>query len=484
MNNLQQTNKEDDNFPRTLYVGNLSPQVSESLITELFGVIGAVKGCKMIADPNSQDPYCFVEYFSHHHALAAHSAMNLRPILGKEIKVNWATRPSGKRDPPSHHHIFVGDLAPETTCEDLRAFFAKVGEVADAKVMKDMTTNKSKGYGFVTFVNYQDAQDIVDKKTVLSESLHGRQVRCNWASRKNGTPQQNPKLDLNVVMNQSTQSNCTVYVGGCMSGLNDQLMREAFTEFGNIVEIRVFPDKGYAFVKMDNHADAARAIVAKHQTSLEGYNIKCSWGKEGTSSAGQQMNQLQYSNNNPVNQMINQMDGLQVGQWSQQESNMWNQQSQINQQSQQMAAWNQHQGGQQTATWNAWAPSASSMATIGSQQQQGGTSGWAATQQTSNSWTAGGTTGGQQQGASQNPWAPTATYSQQQQNWGWTQQAAGATGDGWNNRAAQLQQVVAGGNGSNGHSIGTWNGQWGSFQQSSNQQAGDPGTNNNSDIKL
>ena len=41
----------------------------------------------------------------------------------------------------------------------------------------------------------------------------------------------------------------------------------------------------------------------------------------------------------PVNQMINQMDGLQVGQWSQQESNMWNQQSQINQQSQQMAAW-------------------------------------------------------------------------------------------------------------------------------------------------
>ena len=37
--------------------------------------------------------------------------------------------------------------------------------------------------------------------------------------------------------------------------------------------------------------------------------------------------------------MINQMEGLQVGQWSQQESNMWNQQSQINQQSQQMAAW-------------------------------------------------------------------------------------------------------------------------------------------------
>jgi len=57
------------------------------------------------------------------------------------------------------------------------------------------------------------------------------------------------KLDYNTVVNQSSCTNCTVYLGGCMSGLTEQLMRETFTGFGNIIEIRVFPDKGYSFIK-------------------------------------------------------------------------------------------------------------------------------------------------------------------------------------------------------------------------------------------
>uniref|UniRef100_H2Z818 RRM domain-containing protein n=1 Tax=Ciona savignyi TaxID=51511 RepID=H2Z818_CIOSA len=73
--------QDDEAFPKTLYVGNLDPLVSESLIMELFGVIGPCKSCKMITDPAGGDPYCFVEYFDHGHALAAHGAMNQRKIL-------------------------------------------------------------------------------------------------------------------------------------------------------------------------------------------------------------------------------------------------------------------------------------------------------------------------------------------------------------------------------------------------------------------
>ena len=34
-------------------------------------------------------------------------------------------------------------------------------------------------------------------------------------------------------------------------------------------------------LRFDQHADAAQAITAKHGTQLEGYTVKCSWGKEG-----------------------------------------------------------------------------------------------------------------------------------------------------------------------------------------------------------
>ena len=52
--------------------------------------------------------------------------------------------------------------------------------------MQNFEKNKSKGYGFVSFNNYEDARDIVEKRSVLTEALHGRSLRCHWASRNNG----------------------------------------------------------------------------------------------------------------------------------------------------------------------------------------------------------------------------------------------------------------------------------------------------------
>ncbi|KAJ8360898.1 hypothetical protein SKAU_G00174230 [Synaphobranchus kaupii] len=46
------------------------------------------------------------------------------------------------------------------------------------------------------------------------------------------------------------------------------------------MEIRVFPDKGYSFVRFNSHEGAAHAIVSVNGTSIEGHVVKCYWGKE------------------------------------------------------------------------------------------------------------------------------------------------------------------------------------------------------------
>lgn len=46
--------------------------------------------------------------------------------------------------------MFVGDLSPEITTEDIKSAFAPFGKISDARVVKDMATGKSKGYGFVS----------------------------------------------------------------------------------------------------------------------------------------------------------------------------------------------------------------------------------------------------------------------------------------------------------------------------------------------
>ncbi|XP_072883811.1 nucleolysin TIAR isoform X2 [Hemitrygon akajei] len=277
---------DDDSYPRTLYVGNLSRDVTEALILQLFSQIGPCKSCKMITEHSSNDPYCFVEFFEHRDAAAALAAMNGRKIMGKEVKVNWATTPSSqKKDTTNHFHVFVGDLSPEISTEDLKSAFAPFGRISDARVVKDLATGKSKGYGFVSFYSKLDAENAIVH--MGGQWLGGRQIRTNWATRKPPAPKSAPEnsskqLRFEEVVAQSSPSNCTVYCGGISSGLTEQLMRQTFSPFGQIMEIRVFPEKGYSFVRFATHDSAAHAIVSVNGTTIEGHVVKCYWGKETT----------------------------------------------------------------------------------------------------------------------------------------------------------------------------------------------------------
>ncbi|KAK3310433.1 uncharacterized protein B0T15DRAFT_37805 [Chaetomium strumarium] len=57
---------------------------------------------------------------------------------------------------PSHLRLFVGNLAGETTDDSLLKAFSRWKSVQKAKVIRDKRTNKSKGFGFVSFSDPED----------------------------------------------------------------------------------------------------------------------------------------------------------------------------------------------------------------------------------------------------------------------------------------------------------------------------------------
>ncbi|XP_064466062.1 nucleolysin TIAR-like isoform X3 [Ornithodoros turicata] len=295
----------NDSQPRTLYVGNLDSAVTEELLLAVFAQIGPVKGCKIIHEPGN-DPYCFVEFTDHHAAAAALLAMNKRHCLGKEMKVNWATSPGNtpKLDTSKHYHIFVGDLSPEIETTQLRDAFAPFGEISDCRVVRDPQTLKSKGYGFVSFVKKADAENAIS--TMNGQWLGSRAIRTNWATRKPPANRTQNEVDVSAntkpltfddVYNQSSPTNCTVYCGGITQGLTEELMQKTFNSFGAIQEIRVFKDKGYAFVRFATKEAATHAIVATHNSDINGQTVKCSWGKEAGDPNNQQQPQVSSDKN-------------------------------------------------------------------------------------------------------------------------------------------------------------------------------------------
>ncbi|CAG9860238.1 unnamed protein product [Phyllotreta striolata] len=275
----------DESHPKTLYVGNLDVSVSEDLLCTLFSQIGPVKGCKIIREPGN-DPYAFVEFTNHQSASTALAAMNKRLFLDKEMKVNWATSPGNqpKQDTSNHHHIFVGDLSPEIETETLREAFAPFGEISNCRIVRDPQTLKSKGYAFVSFVKKAEAENAI--QSMNGQWLGSRSIRTNWSTRKPPPPRtEKPALRqkqpaFEEIYNQTSPTNTTVYCGGFASGLTDDLVHKTFAPFGAIQDIRVFKDKGYAFIKFMSKESATHAIENVHNTEVNGHTVKCFWGKE------------------------------------------------------------------------------------------------------------------------------------------------------------------------------------------------------------
>jgi RNA recognition motif-containing protein len=76
--------------------------------------------------------------------------------------------------------LFVGNLAFKLRGKDLRDIFLKYGEVEDATVILDKFDNrKSKGFGFVTFVNDADADKAIAE--LNEKEIEGRPLTVNEA---------------------------------------------------------------------------------------------------------------------------------------------------------------------------------------------------------------------------------------------------------------------------------------------------------------
>ena len=69
--------------------------------------------------------------------------------------------------------MFCGDLGNEVTDEILTRTFSKYPSLLKAKVVRDKKTNKSKGYGFLSF---KDPNDFVK----AMREMNGKQCLCEF----------------------------------------------------------------------------------------------------------------------------------------------------------------------------------------------------------------------------------------------------------------------------------------------------------------
>jgi RNA recognition motif-containing protein len=75
--------------------------------------------------------------------------------------------------------IFVGNLPFSVDKDRLASEFSKFGQVEAAKIIMDRNSGRSRGYGFVEFVDQQGAQAAIDGMN--EQPMDGRKLTVSLA---------------------------------------------------------------------------------------------------------------------------------------------------------------------------------------------------------------------------------------------------------------------------------------------------------------
>merc|ERR1712088_803631 len=172
---------------------------------------------------------------------------------------------SGRSTPSSDSapgKLFVGGLSWQTSQDKLREYFGQFGNVTDVLVMKDPITQRSRGFGFITFSTPEAVDRVL---AVPSHSLDGKKI-----DPKHATPKSKSKANKTK----------KIFVGGVSQETSADEVKAYFNQFGKVEEAVMLMDqqtkrhRGFGFVTFEQEETVDR-VCEIHFHTIKNKKVEC-----------------------------------------------------------------------------------------------------------------------------------------------------------------------------------------------------------------
>ncbi|KAK8618806.1 hypothetical protein V6N13_132785 [Hibiscus sabdariffa] len=171
-----------------------------------------------------------------------------------------STVSAGGRNPLQQTSLYVGDLDPDVTEDDLFDKFSAVAPVVSLRLCRCLRTGKSLCYAYVNFYSNHHASTAFGR--LNHTDLKGKPVRIMW-SHRDPFPR---KVGLANLFVKNLDPSITTT---CLEGI--------FCRFGTILSCKVAEEngksKGFGFVQFASEESAMAAMTTLHDTMLKGKKL-------------------------------------------------------------------------------------------------------------------------------------------------------------------------------------------------------------------
>jgi len=190
-------------------------------------------------------------------------------------KMDMIQQPPPLVDPtPSNKKLYVAGISFDATEDQLIQFFSRYGQVEKANVMKDKQTSRSRGFGFVSFVDEGVVQDILNQHNATKLEWEGRTLDLKAAVPKGASVLSSyGGSHVPVVRNKK------LYIAGLLQSTTDESLHAYFSKFGTVAEATIQKNhgtgesRGFGFVTFQDVGSVERVLEQSHM--LDNQPIDC-----------------------------------------------------------------------------------------------------------------------------------------------------------------------------------------------------------------